>query len=197
MAVHASRGRQPSDCTFVLLPAESISRLPVNYNCLLSYFIVNYLNEKKLEIARHGSAHKYIHICSERQGSHCNNRNPSNRSIRKKKKRSGVLPAVRHLTVTLSSRELRRFRLVLLLISNECSSFVVGIYTATNLRVCASASFLRPPFIFFSVAFCFLFSFSISFSPFDHHDIELLSSFYFRQSRPPLERDCSLARSLA
>lgn len=28
---------------------------------------------------------------------------------------TGVLPAVRHLTVTLSSRELRRFRLVLLL----------------------------------------------------------------------------------
>lgn len=38
---------------------------------------------------------------------------------------TGVLPAVR-LTVTLSSRELRRFRLVLLLISNECSSLVAA-----------------------------------------------------------------------
>lgn len=37
-----------------------------------------------------------------------------------------MLPAVRHLTVTLSSRELRRFRLVLLLISNECSSLVAA-----------------------------------------------------------------------
>lgn len=54
-----------------------------------------------------------------------------------------MLPAVRHLTVTLSSRELRRFRLVLLLISNECSSLVAATPTATNLclRVSASITF--------------------------------------------------------
>lgn len=52
---------------------------------------------------------------------------------------TGVLPAVRYLTITLSSRELRRFRLVLLLISNECSSLVAATPTATNLCVCASA----------------------------------------------------------
>lgn len=70
-----------------------------------------------------------------------------------------MLPAVRYLTVTLSSRELRRFRLVLLLISNECSSLVAATPTATNLRVCASASFA---FLYLSQS---IHSFFSSFSP--------------------------------
>lgn len=65
-----------------------------------------------------------------------------------------MLPAVRHLTVTLSSRELRRFRLVLLLISNECSSLVAATPTATNLCLCASASIT---FCIFSRRLSFLF----------------------------------------
>jgi len=101
-----------------------------------------------------------------------------------------VLPAVRHLTVTLSSRELRRFHLVLLLISNECSSLVAATSTtATNLRIYASASFAFC--IFQLIVIYFFLSLFLSLSP-----AELLSPFYFRQSRPPSERNDSSTRSL-
>jgi len=133
----------------------------------------------------------YTCVCTyrERRRSCRNNRNPrfSNRSVKREKEkliRTGVLPAVRHLTVTLSSRKLRRFCLVLLLISNECSSFVAVTSTATNLRVCASASFAfcifpdRLSFLFFFLFFLFLsLSFSLSIS--HRNRPSSFSPFYF------------------
>lgn len=108
-----------------------------------------------------------------------------------------MLPAVRHLTVTLSSRELRRFRLVLLLISNECSSLVAATPTATNLclRVSASITFciFFPSIVdFFSTSFPLSLSVCRSNRPpsFSH-----LSTFDNRDRRG--ETACSLARSLS
>lgn len=119
--------------------------------------------------------YEYIYVCmrSERRRSCRNNRNPcfSDRSAKREDEEeeeeevgTGVLPAVRHLTVTLSSRELRRFRLVLLLISNECSSLVAANPTATNLCVCASA-FFRLLYLSRSILVSFCFSLPPSLSP--------------------------------
>jgi len=116
---------------------------------------------------------------------------------KKKLIRTGVLPAVRHLTVTLSSRELHRFRLVFLLISNECSSLVAVLLPR---RIYAFARALLSPFVSFSIDchfFFFPFScFFLSLSLFLTLIARRFSPFYFWQSRPPSERNGSFARSL-
>lgn len=134
----------------------------------------------------------HAHMCSERRRSNIvaiieTHVSPIVQPREKKEEglATGVLPAVRHLTVTLSSRELRRFRLVLLLISNECSSLVAATpYRGDSMRNMRERFFrllyLSPD----RVSFLWLFFLSLLSSFFPHLSLSIahrasLHPFYF------------------